>query len=211
VDLAVLTLIVMEMNQIGLVQNNQIAPDFGYGRYRLGMLVALASVVMLFTGLSSAYIVRAASAPDWLALPLPRLLWAGTAVLLVSSVTLEVSRRSLKRQLDRAYWSWLALTSLLGVVFLFFQFSVWRQLVAQGVYIASHPHSSFFYLLTATHGVHLAGGLLALFYLLVRHRKPPINYQVKEKRVAVADAVSIYWHFLDALWVYLFLLLFLWR
>src|SRR5262249_28236514 len=145
VALAVLTLNVMEMNP-ALLQNDRIAPDLGYGRYRLGTLAALASVVMLFTGLSSAYIVRAASAPDWVALPLPRLLWAGTAVLLFSSVTLEMSRRSLKRELNDSYRRWLAVTSLLGVTFLFFQFSVWRQLAAQGVYIASHPHSSFFYL-----------------------------------------------------------------
>src|SRR5262249_43661368 len=147
------------------------------------------------TGLSSAYIVRAASAPDWVALPLPRLLWAGTAVLLFSSVTLEMSRRSLKRELNDSYRRWLAVTSLLGVTFLFFQFSVWRQLAAQGVYIASHPHSSFFYLLTATHGLHLAGGLLALFYLLFRHRIPLLDYEAKAKRVAVADAVTLYWHF----------------
>jgi len=199
------------MNQVGLVQNNQIAPDLGYGRYRLGTMVALASVVMLFTGLSSAYIVRAASAPDWLALPLPRMLFAGTGVLLISSATLEIARRSLKRELDHSYRRWLAATCLLGVMFLFLQVSVWRQLVGQGVYIASHPHSSFFYLLTATHGLHLAGGLLALFYLLVRHRRPVLNYQAKAKRVATADAVSLYWHFMDALWVYLFLLLFMWR
>jgi len=210
VAVAVLTLNAMEMNP-ALVQNNRITPDFGYGRYRLGMMVALASVVMLFTGLSSAYIVRAASAPDWVVLPLPRLLWAGTAVLLCSSVTLEFSRRSLKRQLNESYRRWLAATSLLGVAFLFLQFSVWRQLVAQGVYITSHPHSSFFYLLTATHGLHLAGGLLALFYLLFRHRIPLLDYEDKAKRVAVTDAATLYWHFMDALWVYLFFLLFLWR
>ena len=81
----------------------------------------------------------------------------------------------------------------------------------QGVYIATHPHSSFFYLLTALHGLHLAGGLLALTYLLVRHRREAANKRAKAKRVATTDAVTIYWHFMDALWIYLFVLLFLWR
>ncbi|HZE69051.1 MAG TPA: cytochrome c oxidase subunit 3 [Pyrinomonadaceae bacterium] len=196
---------------VALVQDNQIAQDPRYGRYRLGMFVGLASVVMLFTGLSSAYIVRAASAPDWLALPLPRMLWVGTGVLLISSATLEAARRSLKRELDQNYRRWLGVTSLLGAAFLCSQLFVWRQLVRHGVYIATHPHSSFFYLLTATHGLHLAGGLLALLYLLVRHRSSPPDRPAKAKRLATTEAITIYWHFMDALWIYLFLLLFLWR
>lgn len=206
--LVVYTTINMEINQV-LLAKNQIERD--YGRYPLGMLVALASVVMLFTGLSSAYIVRAASAPDWLALPLPRLLWVSSGVLLFSSATLERARRSLKQDDNHNYRRWLATTSILGTTFLVSQLLVWRQLVRQGVYIATHPHSSFFYLLTALHGLHLAGGLLALTYLLVRHRREAANKRAKAKRVATTDAVTIYWHFMDALWIYLFVLLFLWR
>ncbi|HEY6118598.1 MAG TPA: cytochrome c oxidase subunit 3 [Pyrinomonadaceae bacterium] len=198
----------MEIDQV-LLAKNQIERD--YGRYQLGMLVALASVVMLFTGLSSAYIVRAASAPDWLALPLPRLLWVSSGVLLFSSATLERARRSLKQDDNHNYRRWLATTSILGTTFLVSQLLVWRQLVRQGVYIATHPHSSFFYLLTALHGLHLAGGLLALTYLLIRHRHAAPNKGAKAKRVATTDAVTIYWHFMDALWIYLFVLLFLWR
>lgn len=206
--LAVYTTINMEIDQV-LLAKNQIERD--YGRYQLGMLVALASVVMLFTGLSSAYIVRAASAPDWLALPLPRLLWVSSGVLLFSSATLERARRSLKQDDNHNYRRWLATTSILGTTFLVSQLLVWRQLVRQGVYIATHPHSSFFYLLTALHGLHLAGGLLALTYLLIRHRHAAPNKGAKAKRVATTDAVTIYWHFMDALWIYLFVLLFLWR
>jgi cytochrome c oxidase subunit 3 len=100
---------------------------------------------------------------------------------------------------------------LLGLVFLASQLSAWRQLSAQGVYLSSHPHSSFFYLLTGAHGVHLAGGLLVLIFLWVRSRREPGTPLVAAKRQAAADAVSIYWHFMDALWIYLFLLLLLWR
>jgi cytochrome c oxidase subunit 3 len=95
--------------------------------------------------------------------------------------------------------------------FLAAQLLAWRQLVSQGVYVASHPHSSFFYLLTATHGVHLLGGLLALGYLLVRTRKPVSDERFQPRRLAAAGAAAIYWHFMDVLWIYLFVLLFFWR
>src|SRR2546421_8997373 len=121
-------------------------------RYRIGTWVAVASIAMLFTALTSAYIVRAASAQDWRPLAMPRILWLSTALILFSSVTLESARRSLKQLFESDYVRWLSLTALLGVGFLASQLFAWRQLARQGVYLASNPHSSFFYLLTATHG-----------------------------------------------------------
>lgn len=186
-------------------------PDSRASRYRIGMWVAIAAILMMFTALTSAYIVRAASANDWVTLPVPRVLWISTALILISSVTLEAAKKSLKRHTLDKYWTWLAVTTLLGAGFLVAQLLVWRQLVQQGVYIASNPHSAFFYLLTAAHGVHLAGGLLALLYLLIRHRRRAEDEVVVERRIAAAGAVTLYWHFMDALWIYLFLLLFVWR
>src|SRR6185295_9459831 len=124
-------------------------PDFqsSANRYRLGMWVALASILMLFTALSSAYIVRAASSSDWRPLAMPRILLLSTGLILVSSVTLETARRKLKAAATSAYKSWLLLTMLLGLGFVASQLLAWRQLVGQGVYVASNPHSSFFYLL----------------------------------------------------------------
>jgi cytochrome c oxidase subunit 3 len=179
-----------------------------FNRYRLGMWVALASVVMLFTSLSSAYIVRAASSSDWYPLPMPRILLLSTALILVSSGTLEAARRQLKSAANSAHKSWLLITLVLGIGFLVSQLLAWRQLVRQGVYVASNPHSSFFYLLTAAHGVHLLGGLLALGYLLLRSRAPIGDQASQDKSQAKADAVTIYWHFMDFLWLYLFVLLF---
>ena len=186
-------------------------PESYARRYRIGMWVAIAAILMMFTALTSAYIVRAASANDWVSLPVPRVLWLSTSLILISSVTLEIARRSIKRQHFSQYRNWLGITTVLGAGFLAAQLLVWRELVRQGVYIASNPHSSFFYLLTATHGVHLAGGLLALFYLLVRHQFRRQDETLIGKRIAAADAVTLYWHFMDALWIYLFLLLFTWR
>jgi len=184
--------------------NKQYLPASSANSYRLGTWVAMASILMLFTALSSAYIVRAASSSDWQPLAMPRILLLSSVLLLVSSVTLETARRKLKQAAAKAYKSWLLLTVVLGVGFLASQLIAWRQLAKQGVYIASNPHSSFFYLLTAVHGVHLLGGLAALAYLSLRSRAP----QAETSAQAKADAVTLYWHFMDFLWLYLFVLLF---
>jgi cytochrome c oxidase subunit III len=180
-------------------------------RYRIGMWVALAGVVMLFTSLSSAYIVRAGSSNDWFTLAMPRIFLVSTALILVSSVTLEISRRKLKASLAQSHSQWLLLTALLGLAFLIVQILAWRQLAQQGIYIVTNPHSSFFYLLTATHAFHVMGGLIGVTWLWFRSRTRVAESIQIAKRQAATDAVSIYWHFMDALWIYLLLLLFLWR
>lgn len=180
-------------------------------RYRIGMWVAMAAILMMFTALTSAYIVRAASSDDWQALKMPRILLLSTALIVISSVTLETARRKLKAAAIEGHRRWLMLTVALGLGFLVSQLLAWRQLVSQGVYVSSNPHSSFFYLLTATHGVHLLGGLVALVYLSLRTRITGENELAVVKRQGAADAVTLYWHFMDVLWLYLFVLLFYWR
>ena len=177
-------------------------------RYRIGMWVALASILMMFTALSSAYIVRAASANDWQPLKMPRIILLSTALIVISSGTLEAARRKWKDIVYNGHRRWLVVTLVLGIGFLLSQLLAWRQLVGQGVYVASNPHSSFFYLLTATHGVHLLGGLAALAYLSLRKRAPQNDQLAVAKSQAGADAVTLYWHFMDFLWLYLFVLLF---
>ncbi len=180
-------------------------------RYRIGVWVAIASIVMLFTALTSAYIVRSASGNDWQPIVMPKVLWLSTALILISSVTIEVSRRSLKQQSDARYGRWLVITVALGLGFLASQLVAWRQLVRQGVYMASNPYNSFFYLFTAAHGLHLAGGIMALGYLLLRTRQRRRTIDGELRRVGAADAATIYWHFMDGLWVVLFFLLFFWK
>jgi cytochrome c oxidase subunit 3 len=185
-------------------------PDFqsSANRYRIGMWVGLASILMMFTALSSAYIVRAASASDWQPLRMPRVLLLSTALILISSGTLEIGRRKWKDAFDNQHRRWLLLTFALGIGFLISQLLAWRQLVRQGIYVASNPHSSFFYLLTAAHAVHLVGGLTALAYISLRKRPPREDLPGVAKSQAAADAVTLYWHFMDFLWLYLFVLLF---
>ena len=180
-------------------------------RYRIGMWVSLASIAMLFTSLSSAYVVRSGVMNDWFPIAVPRVMFGSTALILLSSVSIEFARRKLKHGLSASYSKYLLLTGLLGLGFLVSQLITWRQLAGQGIYLASNPYSSFFYLLTGAHAVHLAGGLLALGLLWLRSRRQLEEPRFVARRQAIADAVSIYWHFMDALWIYLFLLLFLWR
>ena len=195
------------------VLRKEIAPGSSASedRYRLGMWVALAAILMMFTSLTSAYIVRAASSNDWRPIAMPRILLLSTAFILVSSASIEIARRKLKSAQQDSYKRWLLLTTALGVGFLGSQLLAWRQLVGQGIYVSSNPHSSFFYLLTATHGLHLLGGLLAVAYLLVRTTKLQGNNQAQSGSRAAVGAVTLYWHFMDGLWIYLFLLLFFWR
>jgi cytochrome c oxidase subunit 3 len=137
-------------------------------------------------------------------------------LILASSVTFELARKSLKRGAAGSYRRWLFVSLALGLGFLASQLLAWRQLVAQGVYFASNPHSSFFYVLTSLHALHLAGGVAALAYLLVRtsgvwRGSAGAAASVDQTLRAKADAVGVYWHFMDVLWVYLFGLLFFWR
>jgi cytochrome c oxidase subunit III len=185
--------------------------DPAIDRYRTGMWVALAGVLMMFTALTSAYIVRANTSNDWRALPAPRLLWVSTGLIIFSSLTFEIARRALKQGRAGAYQRLLLLTVLLGLGFLASQWMAWRELVGQGVYLASNPHSSFFYVLTGAHALHLLGGILALDFLLLRSRRKNYAGASGAKRRAATGAVALYWHFMGGLWIYLFLLLFLWR
>jgi len=181
-------------------------------KYRIGMWVALASILMLFIALTSAYIVRGVPAlsggdSDWLPLEMPRVLWFTTGVLLLSSISIELARRALKRNEYAGFKRWISLTTLFGVAFLAGQVTAWQQLAAQGVFIDSHPHSSFFYLLTSLHGLHLLGGVIALAYVTVAALRMRIGF----KRRTAVDVTAIYWHFMDGLWIYLFGLLFFFR
>ena len=184
---------------------------FSPDRYRIGVWVAIGGILMLFVALTSSYIVRSASSNDWQPIAMPKVLWLSTALIVISSITMEISRRSLKQQRDRGYGRWLMITAALGLAFLASQLLAWRQLMRQGVYLASNPYNSFFYLFTAAHGLHLLGGILAVGYLLVRTTGKRSTVEGELRRLGAADAATIYWHFMDGLWVALFFLLFYWK
>jgi cytochrome c oxidase subunit 3 len=176
--------------------------------YHLGMLLGLASILMLFVALSSAYVMRQGESQDWHPIAMPPLLLPNTLILLLSSFTLELARRALKREWAGSFRHWLALSTLLGTTFVVGQLAIWRSLVAQGMYVGSNPHSSFFYVLTGAHGAHLMGGIIALGIVTVRAWQPEHKNGATRRAVGVT---ALYWHFMDGLWIYLLLLLFVWR
>ena len=201
-------------------------------RYRIGMFFALAAVVMLFVSFTSAYIVRqgvgtwsdasARYVTDWKPISLPPVLWVNTVILLASSFTLAMARRALARKVKAAShhgafpiaapaligsdprpFPWLGITFVLGIGFLVGQLLAWGQMRHLGIFVGTNPSSSFFYVLTGSHGIHLLGGVLALAYasLISLLRKPLVT------RFLVVDVTALYWHFMDFLWIYIFALL----
>jgi cytochrome c oxidase subunit 3 len=169
---------------------------------RFGLLVFLGTVTMLFIGFTSAYILRRTSA-DWRPLAAPPVLWANTAALVLSSVALERARQRLRGwNLPGAQAAFLV-TGFLGLLFVAGQVLGWRQLSARGVFLSSNPHSSFFYVLTGVHALHLLGGLAWFTALLARFRRMTVLPGEDGLR-----QFATYWHFLGGLWLYLLWLLF---
>ena len=196
-------------------------------RARLGLFVGLSGIAMIFISFTSAYVVRQGLPTldprtnvllhDWFPVPLPKLMLINTVVLLVSTFTMELARRKAARNAALAQLaavsevsvdadekiSWLALTVVLGLSFLAGQWMVWRELAANGFYLSSSPSSSFVYLLTGMHGVHLFGGVVALLTAGVAslQRRPA------ESQSIVLDVTGWYWHFMAFLWVFILCLL----
>ena len=183
---------------IGVVFNKS---PIGSAVCLIGMMLGLAAILMLFAAFTSAYVVRKGLSDDWRATAFPGILWLNSMVLLASSFTLEKARRWRQDQARFQGWWWA--TTGLGMIFLIGQIVAWQQLVAGGVYVNTNPSSSFFYLLTGTHAVHLLGGVIALLYL---------SWRVWRRNsgglgVTALGVTALYWHFMDGLWIYLFLLL----
>jgi cytochrome c oxidase subunit III len=178
-------------------------PPLPQGAYKIAIWIAIVSIAMLFLALTAVMVARAEESSDWIHTTVPPLLYFNTLVLLASSFTLEISRRALKREAANQFVRWLYVTTGLGIAFIAGQLIAWRELAAQGIYITTNPSSGFLYLLTAAHGLHLLGGILALFYLAFKTQKIISN---PRKRIAV-DITATYWHFMDGLWIYLLVLL----
>jgi cytochrome c oxidase subunit III len=199
-------------------------------RYRLGVIFALAGDLMFFVAIVSAFFVRQSAGhfdarenyiSDWRPLAVPPILWLNTAALLLSSVTVEMARRQLFREIDvMEEWlglgrpavkraaPWLIATVVLGVVFLVGQWIAWKQLVLAGFSFDSpDPSSHFFYLITGTHGLHLVLGILALAGALVGL----FTLRRIELRQIVVDCTAWYWHTMGLFWIFLFALLVLFQ
>jgi cytochrome c oxidase subunit 3 len=168
--------------------------------------VVLFAITMMFAAFTSALVVRKGASLDWRHFTLPSILYLNTFLLLLSSVTLEVSRRRVAtfmgglRSQAESPARWLYITLSLGLLFVAGQYIAWRQLSAQGLFLATNPSSSFFYVLTAAHALHILGGLGGIVHVIRKLNKSVL-------RRSTLNATARYWHFMDVLWVYLLLLL----
>jgi cytochrome c oxidase subunit III len=206
------------------------SPDYGQRlrRTRLGLMVGMVAIAMLFVSFTSVYVVRrglptlddrtGTYVRDWMPVNLPTgLLLVNTLLLVLSSLTAELARRQITRQAALApvqsipgvsvgkerNFPWLGATVGLGLAFLTGQWMAWRELADRGFYLATSASSSLVYLLTATHAVHLAGGLLVLLYAVVTS----LLHRPVEGRRIVVDVTAWYWHFMALIWLYILALL----
>ena len=205
-------------------------PNYGarLRRARLGLICAIATVSMVFVSLTSAYVVRRGLPTfddstrtylrDWGSVQLPWvLLFINTAILLISSLTMEGARRQIARRAalapvqsipgvslgEERNFPWLGVTVVLGLGFLVGQWIAWGELRARGFLVSTNPDSSFVYLLTAAHAVHLTGGIIALLWAGITS----LQHKPIEGRRIVVDVAAWYWHFMAVLWIYVFALL----
>jgi cytochrome c oxidase subunit III len=165
----------------------------------------IVSVVMIFASLTSAYIVRKGDG-NWLEFDLPALLWVNTVIIILSSVTLHWAYFSAKKDNIQNLRIGLFVTTLLGVLFVVGQVLAWQKLVDAGVYFAgesSNASGSFLYVFTGLHAAHLLGGMIYLFIVNI----DALRYKIHSKNLLRLEMCATYWHFMDALWIYLFLFL----
>ena len=171
---------------------------------RTGIWVALAAIGMMFAALTSALYVREGAATDWHHIVLPPILYFNTLALIASSIALEVARRRVAAYMRGQESSrsrpmlWLNISLFLGLSFVAGQYLAWLKLRSQGLYLPTNPNSSFFYVFTGVHALHVMGGLGGLTRVIVKFRS-----STRPLRRSTIDATSYYWHFMGTLWIYL--------
>lgn len=172
----------------------------------------LIAVGMTFAGLLGAYLMIATNrAAEWKPFDLPFQIWVSTLIILLSSVSYSLGKAATDRGDYRKGRDWLVATTALGGVFLASQLILWLELVQRGYYMRGNPYAGFFYILTAAHLIHVAGGMVALGSLLLTSWEPPRSDVAVTRRRDLARSVGWYWHFMGFLWVVLFLMLGFWK
>jgi cytochrome c oxidase subunit 3 len=172
--------------------------------------VVLATVTMTFGAMIAVFVYRS-QGQLWGHIAVPSVLWLSTLLLIASSVTLEKARRRLALNDQVRAFGLLRWTTALAGGFLLSQITAWLQVLHSGVLLARNPHSWFIFLFTALHGLHILLGAGGLAYLLLRTREPVSGPKYQMKTRVVANGVSLFWHYLDLLWIVLFGLLLIWR
>ena len=170
--------------------------------HKFTLWVAICSIVMMFAGLTSAYIIKRNQA-NWLTFDLPVIFWYSTALIIISSVTLMLSQRAFAERAMSKYRKMLAVTCLLGISFIIMQVIGFTQLTASGFTLTKNVAYSFVYILVGLHALHVIGGVIALVVMLVRI----FSSKTRNYSSVPVEMMSTYWHFVDLLWIYLFVFL----
>lgn len=166
------------------------------------MWAACAGIVMMFAGLSSAYIVKR-NQGNWITFDIPVVFYYSTVVIILSSLALILSRKAFLNRQMKQYKRWLAITAFLGVVFVFMQYDGFKDLWASGVTLTRNVSFSFLYIIVGLHAVHVTGGVIALIIMYLKS----ISKRRKNYTPLYIDLMNTYWHFVDGLWIYLFIFL----
>lgn len=171
---------------------------------KFGLWLFLVTVVMIFISLSSAYIVKK-GAGNWQYIELPSLFQITTGIILLSSGTMHFAYLAAKKNNLFNIRLGVLLTAVLAVGFIYGQLSAWNEMVGNGAFFVGNPASSFIYVFTGVHIVHLIGGIVFLAIVLVS----AFRYRIHSKRLARIEMCTTYWHFLGGLWLYLYIFLML--
>ena len=176
---------------------------------KFALWLFMVSVMMLFGGWTSAYLVKRAE-PGWTSFELPGQFWLNTGIMILSSITMIWAHRSAKKdELEQTKLA-LGLTAVLGVAFLVGQLIAWQKMIAMNFYFSgagSNSSGPFIYVLTGFHGLHIISGIVVLTIALIA----AFRYKIHSKHMLRMDLCSTYWHFLGALWLYLFVFLLFYR
>jgi cytochrome c oxidase subunit 3 len=184
------------MSIVAMEQRKRIHP------HKFTLWVGIASIVMMFAGLTSAYIVKRNQA-NWVTFELPKIFWYSTVVMIASSLTLMQALKMFKEHQVLKYRSLVVTTLALGVLFVIMQVTGFKELWANGFTLTANVSFSFLYIIVGLHALHVLGGIVALVVLFLK----AFSSRVKSYDSVPVEVVSTYWHFVDLLWVYLFIFL----
>lgn len=167
--------------------------------HKFTLWVAIASIIMMFAGLTSAYIVKG-SMPGWVSVTLPKLFYISTVVMLVSSLTIQMAVKSFRERNMQQYRRLITLTTILGTAFVIMQVIAFKQLYSSGVRMEGSGAGQFLYIIFGLHALHVIGGVIALLVMFLK----AYNSKVRSYNPVPVEVAATYWHFVDLLWVYLF-------
>jgi cytochrome c oxidase subunit III len=184
------------MGTLAMEQRKRIHP------HKFTLWVGVASIVMMFAGLTSAYIVKRNQA-NWVTFDLPVMFWYSTMIIIISSLTLFVSRQAFKQREMARYRGLVVTTLVLGIVFVIMQGIGFNQLWVKGITLTKNVSFSFLYVIVGLHALHVIGGVVALVILFAK----AFSSKVRNYDIVPLEVISTYWHFVDALWIYLLIFL----